>query len=187
MARTFNKVFVIGLSKTGTTTLSRALDILGISSLHYPSRLSDIADYQSASDLPVALAFKKLDKLYPGSLFILTTRDQDPWLESMEKHIAKIPIPNPGTRAYSLREAAFGSAGFDRDTAILGYQQHIEDVEKYFEQRKDELLVMNLPEQFNWHRLCEFLGYAIPTVPFPVENVASSDSLKVAAARIRKD
>ncbi len=178
MPRKFNKVFVIGLSKTGTSSLSKALEILGLSSIHYPSRLSMLKHYQSASDLPVAMAFKKLDKLYPQSLFILSTREMDSWLHSMQQHIAKMPLPAPGTKAYSLRVAAFGAVDFDRDQAMAGYIKHQKTVEDYFCQRREDLLLMQQPDDFNWAGLCDFLQIDIPERPFPKENQASSLSLQ---------
>ena len=49
------KVFGIGLSRTGTTSLSEALGILGFSAVHYPATMRDIETHDAAADLPVVV------------------------------------------------------------------------------------------------------------------------------------
>src|SRR5688572_13581789 len=93
------KVFGLGLSKTGTTSLGGALNLLGIETIHYPHdqktyhdlrngnyRLSILEEYQGAVDIPVAPYYAQLDTIYPDSKFILTVRDKDSWLTSAEVH-----------------------------------------------------------------------------------------------------
>ena len=55
------KVFGIGLSKTGTTSLNEALGILGLKSKHYFFNLDQIEELDAATDLPIARAFRELD------------------------------------------------------------------------------------------------------------------------------
>jgi hypothetical protein len=43
-------------------------------------------ELEAATDEPVAAMYKYLDFLYPNSLFILTERDEDTWLESASAH-----------------------------------------------------------------------------------------------------
>ena len=77
------KVLGVGLSKTGTSSLSAALTILGYRTVHYPplDRLRELLDdSDAATDTPVACSFRELDRQYPGSRFILTVRDPDSWL-----------------------------------------------------------------------------------------------------------
>lgn len=64
----FNKIFCIGLSKTGTVSLNHALNILGIKAKHYPAinaaMYVDIEKHDAISDTPVAGVYKILDKKY---------------------------------------------------------------------------------------------------------------------------
>src|SRR6266508_2610995 len=111
------KVFGLGLSKTGTTSLTKALNILGIRSIHFPNdqqtfhelqrgeyRLSILDKYQGVSDTPVAPFFAQLDSAWPGSKFILTVRDKASWLRSAEAHwqviLAKRRAEDPEFRAF---------------------------------------------------------------------------------------
>src|SRR5438105_11325665 len=86
-----SKIFGIGLSKTGTTSLANALQILGyktkdnmgvvnyathdLSSVH----LEVVEAYDALTDTPIPSFYRELDARYPGSRFILTVRDSDEW------------------------------------------------------------------------------------------------------------
>src|ERR671913_366476 len=91
------KIFGLGLSKTGTSSLSEALNIIGINTIHYPFDdatyndltggnydLQILKTYQGIVDIPVAPYYAQLDKTFPGSKFILTVRDMEPWLRSVD-------------------------------------------------------------------------------------------------------
>jgi len=93
-----NKVFGIGLSHTGTKSLNRALQVLGIQSVHYPLdpvtyrelseskyRLTILNTFEAITDITVAPFYPQLDKAYPGSKFILTIREKSDWINSMKK------------------------------------------------------------------------------------------------------
>lgn len=172
-----NKIFGIGLSKTGTTSLSAALEILGISSIHYPRNLEEVDKYLSASDLFIAINFKKLDKLYPGSKFILTTRDKEEWLESVRKHRKKLVVPKKGTFAYDMRKKMYGCVEYEPKKLIKAYDNHHNNVRKYFKNRPNDLLEMNITAGDSWNQLCKFLRVSVPNADFPRENVLSSVSI----------
>src|SRR5690349_19921009 len=95
------KVFGLGLSKTGTSSLSEALNYLGIKTIHYPSdeltwrelrsgnyRLTLMNEWQGAVDISVAPFYPQLDQAFPQSKFILTVREKEAWLRSCEQHWA---------------------------------------------------------------------------------------------------
>lgn len=91
-----NKVFGIGLSHTATTSLNAALNILGVKSIHWPVDkttyqelscghydLTILKEYQAVTDITVSPFYQALDRNYPGSKFILTTRNKESWIKSM--------------------------------------------------------------------------------------------------------
>jgi sulfotransferase family protein len=82
-----HNVWGIGLTRTGTTSLNRALELLGYRAVHYPT-LSQLLHepLEAATDEPVAVTYKYLDFLYPDSKFILTDRDEDDWIRSAAAH-----------------------------------------------------------------------------------------------------
>ena len=66
------KTFGIGLSRTGTTSLTLALEALGLSVAHFPTTMKQIEEHDAATDTPVAASFQSLDSRFPGSKFIYT-------------------------------------------------------------------------------------------------------------------
>jgi Sulfotransferase domain len=166
------KVFGIGLSKTGTTSLNQALVQLGLNSKHYPQRSELFAGdfrclekYDAATDIPVAPYFAQLDEAFPGAKFILTVRKLDDWLRSMERWLV------PGRRAsdfmIQMRLAVYGVTTFHRGRLKYVYERHVREVEEYFKQRPRDLLVLDVCAGEGWEKLCAFLNKPVPPGPFP--------------------
>jgi hypothetical protein len=175
------RVFCIGWSKTGTTSITEALRILGLFSwrsapwiLGHKNFQDDvsssridfegIADYTAVSDLPVCALYKELDAAFPRSLFIFTTRDVDAWLSSAVVHYES-NMASYGAR-WAVERWAYGTDRIDKDVLRARYMQHQEEVLKYFLGRKD-FLVIDITRGDPWPQLCEFLDLPVPEVPFP--------------------
>ena len=93
-------VLGVGLSKTGTTSLHRALQLLNLKCIHHDqSRLNDILDgsnpnpdfrryddLDAVTDIPSAYFFHEILDAYPESKAILTIRDIDAWWKSLLYH-----------------------------------------------------------------------------------------------------
>jgi len=92
------KVFGLGLSRTGTRSLTAALHVLGIDTMHYPmdpasletlvrgdARFPLLDHYDGITDITTIPFFAELDRLHPGAKFILTTRDEASWLRSCKQ------------------------------------------------------------------------------------------------------
>lgn len=179
------KIFGIGLSKTGTTSLDHALTALGFRSVHFAAdaqtfRQIEAADYQlkllervdALTDIPLVPYFRQLDRLYPDSKFILTLREASSWLASMERHYQAHPV-HTATRPEVIRYfrlANYGSLTFNREHLLDVYDDHVRRVTHYFRDRPQDLLVMNICEGDGWEALCPFLGKAAPPIPFPWAN-----------------
>jgi hypothetical protein len=180
------KIFGIGLSKTGTTSLNKALELLGYTSWHDPRellgfdedmnlRLSGFTMTQDAlTDTTPARFFRELDSRYPNSKFILTTRDVESWLKSC-KNFWKInfnSIEDRSTIALTdkLHIDLYNSAKFNKSKFKKGYMDHTQNVLAHFKDRKNNLLVLNISDGDGWDKLCPFLNKPIPSTPFPNEN-----------------
>ncbi|MEJ0053635.1 MAG: sulfotransferase [bacterium] len=178
-----NKVFNIGFNKSGTTSLTRACEVLGFRSLHWlyeDRRLCDVIeeeksrnrrffesleDYNFFSDFNGKYYFRELDEQYPGSKFILTIRDLEGWLDSREKHV----IRNQRDPDYKHDWLTV-----DRKAWAEDYWRYQAELDAYFKDRSGDSLIMNIAGGDGWDTLAPFLGKEIPTVPFPVENRAAS-------------
>jgi Sulfotransferase domain len=80
-------VWGIGLTRTGTRSLNRALEMLGYRAVHYPTIAMLLHEpLEAATDEPVAVMYRYLDFVYPNSQFILTERNEDEWLRSAAEH-----------------------------------------------------------------------------------------------------
>jgi hypothetical protein len=175
-ARRFNRVFGIGLSKTGTTTLHGAFEVLGLRSVHYPSpeamAAGDYAmfdDLDAGTDISVTACYQDLDRRYPGSRFVLTVRALEPWLASVERHFAARNQRNydGDSPAGIVRERVFGRRDFDRAWFAQVPARHEATVRQYFQSRPADLLVMDITAGDGWDALCPFLGLSTPAAPFP--------------------
>lgn len=177
------KVFGIGLGKTGTSTLGVCLETLG-----YRVKGSDvdltrcikkgilkpafeIADqYDGFQDFPWPLLYKEMDVRYPNSKFILTIRkNKDDWFDSLIKHANR-------TGPTEHKELAYGYKmphGL-KNEHISFYEQHNEEVRKYFRGRENDFLEVCWAKGDGWEEICTFLGHDIPKKPLPHANKASS-------------
>ena len=106
------KIFGIGFQKTGTSSLNRALALLGFNAaggirINHPKgvaieppltkekilpiALAQAVEADAFSDNPWPLLIRELDTEFPGAKFILTQRDPDRWLASMVRHFGDTP------------------------------------------------------------------------------------------------
>lgn len=170
------KIFGIGLSKTGTTSLAKALELLGFRVDHRGGAFvhrtpAELAHLDGATD-ELATSYRLLDERYPGAKFILTIRASESWLKSCSHHFRQ-PL-EPGTWGTQQIEALYGTTVFDREKFLAGYARHRREVEEYFRHRPHDLLVIDVSAGEGWGRLCPFLGRPIPAESFPKENVSRS-------------
>lgn len=198
------RIFGIGLSKTGTTSLTRALQLLGYRTNHFPYSalqfrsgrleldLQRICQWDAATDSPVALFYRQLEEQLPKSKFILTQRDVGAWLDSCQhnhvwpgnfvrdKAIRLLPHIR---KILCLHRNVFGSEQFQRDVFRKAYENHNDSVIEHFWRKKRDLLVMDICAGDGWEALCDFLGVRVPDVPFPFENVGKVKRLKRTSRR----
>lgn len=158
------KIFGIGLTRTGTTSLTEALKILGYSAVHCPMSYEEIDKHDSSTDTAVAARFEFLDLLYPNSKFILTFRDLDSWIESAasEDRFESDPIWKLETRS-----KLWGSFIFDKEKFIKGYHEHHSKVLHYFRSRPNDFLILDLKATDKFEKLCLFLNKPRPNVDYP--------------------
>lgn len=178
------KVFCVGWSKTGTTSLAEAFRILGLFTWqcapwtiginYYSSDISDISidfsalnDYTAAADLPICALYPELDKQFPGSKFILTTRPEDKWVDSAIHQLNELYDSHGEIGA--IARWGYGADKIDRDILLQRYRQHNQQVLDYFKNRSD-LLVLDMDEDNQWNKLCSFLNLPEPDCAYPYLN-----------------
>ena len=168
-----HKIFCIGYVKTGTSSLSKALKILGYNTVRLPylsiwrrkkfdkyiKKLQQ-SSFDAFTDYPLGQEdlYKKIDKLIPNSKFILTIREKQSFGKSFENYFRNSVIWNP---YYTI----------SIDEILNEYEERNNEIIDYFKDKPDQLLVMNITESEGWDELCAFLDKPIPKEPFPHENI----------------
>lgn len=186
------KVFGIGLSRTGTTSLSRALSILGYETADWTHRgrvsgWSEFYTKDAVTDTPASLHFESLYFTFEASRFIYTTRDRADWTRSIANHLgASTPEAlriSWQRDAYWTRNQnwafynAFKRAQIEKclyvghDTWEAAFEAYDDRVRTFFDDKPDNrLLTMDIPDGDEWDPLCSFLDVEVPDQPFPHEN-----------------
>lgn len=175
-----SKVFCIGFHKTGTTSMKVALETLGYR-VTGPNGVRDpeigknvlsmaselVQRFDAFQDNPWPVLYRELDRRYPGSKFILTLRDEESWIRSQVRHFGQNETP--------MRKWIYGvgcPAGNEK-AYLERFNRHNDEVVKYFADRPNDFLVMDLASGDGWSKLCPFLGLDIPREPFPHVNRAT--------------
>ncbi len=173
-------IFCIGLNKTGTTSLTQALSILGWKSSHDKNKNDKIIDCflktgklevgsrntKAYLDGMIPYYFQQIyaymqQKQYPCK-FILTQRELQSWIESRKKHVLR----NQNKPDYKGGFLLIDESSWEKE-----YKKHYKEVEEFFQDKQNEILRMNIIEGDGWEKLCPFLGVPIPNKPFPKLNV----------------
>ncbi|MDT0559388.1 sulfotransferase [Ichthyenterobacterium sp. W332] len=181
------KLFCIGLHKTGTTSLAKALTILGYRVKDYPTirlygnrflwpRGTQINDYNCFTDSTIIPLYKRLDKKFPNSKFILTTRSLDSWLESCAKW-PNFNETNVQKKRKIYRERILGDKNYNKSVYTQKYHEHLLDVKDYFKNRPDDIITLDVSQKDKWEILCSFLNKPIPSESFPHSNSGSNKRL----------
>lgn len=172
------KVFGIGLEKTGTNTLSKALEILGYADRkgfdldlltaykneQHNQVVAAAADCNHAIDYPWAFCYKELYKAYPDAKFILTVRTSAMrWFNSLCHHARR-------TGPDQVRQMVYGHAMpnlFEAED-IAFYENHVAEIRSFFASKDDNrFLEVCWAKEDGWNELCTFLDVAIPETDFP--------------------
>jgi hypothetical protein len=170
----------VGFNRTGTKSLRVALRTLGYQianlkrdAMHalmvdasrgdFSGAIETAAAFDGFADWPWPLIYRELDAAYPGSQFILTTR-QTPqsWFSSLCRHAQQ-------TGPTDRRRIAYGFANPWDDEAhhIRLYERHIREVEQFFRGRENQFLRVSWDSGDGWDALCGFLGHSVPGQEFP--------------------
>lgn len=200
------KVFGIGLSRTGTTSLTDALRLLGYSAVHFPQdnvtraevyrflacrpasvSLSVLQEADALTDTPVCCLYQALDQAYPGSKFILTVREKPAWLRSCrnfwqrERDLEASATPdNPIVQYRRVTEKhLYGTPDYEAEGFEAAYDRYTAEVRGYFRDRPGDLLILDICGGQGWNELAPFLGLAIPQIPFPWEKQGESKRKEV--------
>ena len=195
------KVVCAGLGKTGTKSITKALRHLGFTVFDWEEQTFDFLDhwvdvfqngvkpdvkrvYQNPDavvDMPGTFFYEEILEAFPDCKVILSEREEDSWITSYVNHRERVKaarshiicLLSPTARnlyyvVNSYIDAVFGSRN-PKSTCVLRKRYRIHNHRVKSIVSADKLLVYNVKQ--GWKPLCDFLGYKVPTVAFPHENV----------------
>jgi len=177
-----SKIINLGFQKTGTSSIEAAMRILGYSvcssrpeflfpilNQQWDVVFTEADNYDCLSDHPWPQLLEQLDERYLGAKYILTEREIESWFKSVNHHI--------GNKKEPLHAWLYGRKGVlpakNKHHVISVYQAHNQKIKDYFTYRRDDLLVIKNPTDFNWRVLCSFLNKEIPNEEFPHKNASN--------------
>lgn len=167
-----NKILMIGLPKTGLSSLCISMRVLGLKCIQLPRSVQEVESHDSAADLPIAANFELLDSHFPNSKFILSTRSKRQWLLSSRSHWSRYePLISGDPLITRNVEKLYKTLSFNEIQFSLAYDEHEKRVKRYFQSRSQDLLIISVFETLNpWLPLCDFLSLSTPHVSFPHAN-----------------
>jgi len=162
------KFFVIGLPRTGTTSVCVTLLDMGFKVAHTAFTREAVRQAQVIADTPAFSDFAQLHVLFPKAKFIYLQRDLRLWLPSIRTLLEKMSqarkrgdgVINPLLERCFAQ--VFGPIGADclQDDQYLTacYQRHFELVRSYFSAQTNTLLTLDVSETDSEKKLADFLS-----------------------------
>lgn len=163
-----NKIFVIGLPRTATTSLCQATLELGFTTAHTAYTNNSFDNAQVIADTPIFCDYPYFDQQYPNAKFIYLERSMDLWVTSIRQLLERM--------LHNLQRQDGGSNPMLRhcfndifhpltakniasdDFLIDCYQRHQQGVMNYFCDRKSDLLCIDVSKEGSFSQLTQFLG-----------------------------
>ncbi|RJG38165.1 sulfotransferase family protein [Motilimonas pumila] len=169
-----NKVFIIGLPRTATTSVCQATVQLGFTTAHTAYTQATFEQAQVIADTPIFCDYQHLDKQYPGAKFIYLERAPERWLPSIRQLLNRM-LPNLQRndggfnpvikRCYNQVFWPLNQQNLACDDFLLAcYQRHYQEARQYFASREKDLLCIDVAKADSFGRLLTFLGVTDATV-----------------------
>ena len=163
-----NKIFIIGLPRTATTSVCLAMLKLGYKTAHNAYTANTFSEAEVIADTPVFCDYAALDKQFPNSKFIYLTRNTDHWLPSIKQLLQRMLVNlqridggfNPHLkRCYKNIFTPLTADNIAQNDFLLQcYQRHQQGVFEYFQTRSADLLTIEVSEPKSYHQLLSFLA-----------------------------
>lgn len=161
------KVFIIGLPRTGTTSVSVALLEQGLKVAHMAFTKAAFIQADAISDAPCFSDYQQLDCLFPQAKFVYLNRNMAKWVPSMQMLLGKmLPHLDAQTgRFHPILKRSFRHVfaidkvnnPLDSQHLIQCYQTHHAQVLAYFAGR-DDFISIDISQAGSLGRLLQFLA-----------------------------
>lgn len=162
------KIFIIGLPRTSTTSVCLATLSLGLPTAHNAYTENAFNEAIVIADTPVFCDYQQLDKRFPNSKFIYLIRDAEKWLPSIKQLLQRMIINlqrtdggfNPHLkRCYHEIFSPLTPENITQDDFLLAcYQRHQQAIFSYFNDRPQDLLTIDVSNKESYGKLLAFLA-----------------------------
>ncbi|PAJ74024.1 sulfotransferase family protein [Pseudoalteromonas sp. NBT06-2] len=164
---TEQKIFIIGLPRTATTSVCVAMLKLGFKTSHTAYTKESMDTAQVIADTPIFCDYQKLDIEYPNAKFIYLERKCSSWLPSIRQLLTRMLKNlqrtdggfNPTLkRCYNTVFSPITIDNIGKDDFLLScYQAHQQGIYNYFKNREQDLLTIDVSDENSFQALLAFL------------------------------
>ncbi|SFD04891.1 sulfotransferase [Pseudoalteromonas denitrificans] len=169
---TEQKIFIIGLPRTATTSVCVAMLNLGFKTAHTAYTNQSMHHAQVIADTPIFCDYQKLDTEYKNAKFIYLEREFSVWLPSIRQLLKRMYKNlqrtdggfNPTLkRCYNSVFYPLTEDNINNDAFLLScYQRHQKNINEFFKGREQDLLTINVNDKSSYRNLLTFLDINIP-------------------------
>ncbi|MCJ8318505.1 MAG: sulfotransferase family protein [Colwellia sp.] len=162
------KIFIIGLPRTSTTSVCLATLQLGLKTAHTAYIHQTMAQAQVIADTPIFCDYQQLDLQYPNAKYIYLTRKPELWIPSIRQLLQRMyknlqrtdggfnPILK---RCYNTVFSPLTENNISQDEFLLEcYQRHFQEAKDFFTDRQQDLLIIDVSQENSYCALVEFLA-----------------------------
>jgi len=167
---TINKIFIIGLPRTATTSVCLAMLGLGFKTAHNAYTEHAFSEAQVIADTPIFCDYQQLDNHFPNSKFIYLMRDKKDWLPSIKQLLQRMIVNlqrsdggfNPHLkRCYNEVFSPLTVDNIAQDDFFLDcYRRHQQGAFDYFQERAADFLAIDVSDSQSYQKLLAFLTIA---------------------------
>ncbi|MBD1582175.1 sulfotransferase [Pseudoalteromonas sp. S16_S37] len=167
---TSQKIFIIGLPRTGTTSACIACLELGFATAHTAYTVQAFSNAQVLADTPVFNDYQHLAQTYPNSRFIYLERDLSLWLPSIAQLLTRMASNllranggfNDTIKRCFLNTFKDLTPDLASDYGFLQgcYETHKEQALRFLSDNKLEHITLNIAHSDSLELLSNFLGAA---------------------------
>lgn len=162
-----SKIFIIGLPRTGTTSVCASLLDLGFKVAHCAVTEGSLNAADVIGDTPAYCDYKILDERFPQSRFIYLERTMGSWLPSIKSLLSNMitglnvehgGFPPAVKRCYKEIFHPIIIDSIVSDTHLNScYTRHKNDINEYFKDRQKSLLSIDVSHANAYQQMVSFL------------------------------
>ena len=179
-----NKIFNLGLGRTGTRSFHMLMLNLDFTSIHEPSELESIINEKNIDSFSGGLThlYKDTYEIYPDAKYVLTTRSAESWLESRlglhNKERAKglnhkwIHVCDEPIFGRIIKFRNYGIDGIQRGKIVQKFNEIHGEIRNFFKDKENfiEINFIDSDKEKAMKELLEFLGIEFKNLEFPHNN-----------------